>query len=137
MQWYLLNVDAPYLLKVDDDVFLRVAKIVADLTSRDSTAPLYWGRVHPHSSPDRNPRSPSYIAYDQFAAPVYPPFVAGSAYVLTRDNVELLVGMAVNHRGEIYICRSLLLSRDEARNHARRRSDSHPSSLPNIHNQSQ
>ena len=58
--------------------------------------PLYWGRVHHNAPVDRDPRSGSYLSFTEYPGFNFPDFVTGNTYILSRDVVELLVGMAVS-----------------------------------------
>jgi len=103
LEWSLQNTRARYVMKVDDDVFLRVNDVLHELESPASSPPLFWGRVHKHSTPNRNPQSKSYIDFSEYTSTSFPPFVTGNAYVLSRDVVEKLVQQAETHNPWIHL----------------------------------
>jgi hypothetical protein len=97
LEWSLQNTRARYVMKVDDDVFLRVNDVLTELGTQASSPPLFWGRVHKHSKPERDPKGKYYLGFSEYRNTTFPPFVTGNAYVLSRDVVERLVHQAETH----------------------------------------
>jgi hypothetical protein len=88
LQWALQHTEARYIVKVDDDVFVR-AKAVLDMLDTPAFAPpLFWGRVSRGSKPERKPRNKYFVSELQYNYSHYPNFIAGNAYVMSRDVAE-------------------------------------------------
>lgn len=103
LEWALQNSGARYVMKVDDDVFLRVHAILDELATPAFSPPLFWGRVHKHSTPERNPKGKYYLDFSEYSENTFPPFVTGNAYVLSRDVVEKLVHRAESHMPWVHL----------------------------------
>uniref|UniRef100_F7BV87 Hexosyltransferase n=2 Tax=Xenopus tropicalis TaxID=8364 RepID=F7BV87_XENTR len=75
---------AKYILKGDDDVFVRTPEIVQELTllGGHQTQSLYMGHVVSSAKPYRDPRSKYYIPYSYYAGS-YPPYAGGGGYVFS------------------------------------------------------
>ncbi|NXT72789.1 B3GT5 galactosyltransferase, partial [Chaetops frenatus] len=87
---------APFLLKADDDVFVNVAAVATHLAAWPAAPPprLYLGRVHRGVAPNRDPRSRHHVAVATYAAPSFPPYCSGTAYVLSRQAAAAVLGQA-------------------------------------------
>ncbi|KAG8448822.1 hypothetical protein GDO86_015770 [Hymenochirus boettgeri] len=75
---------ARYILKGDDDVFVRTPEIVKELSllDRQKTRALYMGHVVTSAKPYRDPQSKYYIPHS-FYAGSYPPYAGGGGYVFS------------------------------------------------------
>ncbi|KAM4020937.1 UDP-GlcNAc:betaGal beta-1,3-N-acetylglucosaminyltransferase 8 isoform 2-T2 [Anomaloglossus baeobatrachus] len=75
---------ATYILKGDDDVFVRTANImrVLSLLSGYRLHSLYMGHVVKSAKPYRDPRSKYYIPASYYMG-VYPPYAGGGGYVFS------------------------------------------------------
>jgi hypothetical protein len=61
MKWATQSMKADYVMKIDDDSFLRLDRLILDLQRRPATR-VYFGKSHGKYRPDRNPKSP-YVVY--------------------------------------------------------------------------
>ena len=86
--WADQNVDFSYLLKTDDDSFLKLDAIESELKARTSPLPLYWGFVVKGNSPTKKGR---WKELNWKLGRHYLPYVAGGGYILSRDLVHLIV----------------------------------------------
>ena len=78
---------AEFLLKVDDDMFVQVDKIlekVRKLLDIDPVPRVILGNVSSGWKPVRNPRSKYLITESQYPAEKYPDFVTGPSYLVSR-----------------------------------------------------
>ncbi|XP_071804986.1 beta-1,3-galactosyltransferase 6-like isoform X1 [Asterias amurensis] len=86
MVWLDQNVDFKYLLKVDDDSFVRLDAMLHELRSK-SRVRLYWGffdgRAHVH-------KNGKYAEADWVLCDRYIPFAVGGGYVLSNDLVNFV-----------------------------------------------
>nr|XP_022306849.1 beta-1,3-galactosyltransferase 5-like [Crassostrea virginica] len=85
LEWALFHCkDAKYMLKVDDDVFLNIGLLKADLISENYSNSIIGCKVR-NSSPFRFPLSKWYLSRDQYSADIFPDYISGPAYVLSGD----------------------------------------------------
>ena len=78
---------AEFLLKVDDDMFVQVSKIldkVHKLLDIDPVPRVILGNVSSGWKPVRNPRSKYLITESQYPGERYPDFVTGPSYLVSR-----------------------------------------------------
>lgn len=78
------KVNCRFVLKADDDIYVRVPKLVSWL--RHAPSPLYAGHVHrkvgvSRDPKERNPLPPGSSFNEKF----YPPYCLGAFYVLSRS----------------------------------------------------
>ena len=78
MDYYLaLCKSSRYLLKVDDDVFLRVPLLLKYLEALDKQDFAIGGRLNLNRSPHRELRYKYSVSRDQYSLEKYPPFLSG------------------------------------------------------------
>jgi hypothetical protein len=94
LQWALKHTEARYIVKVDDDVFLRAKDVLDELETPAFAPPLFWGRVSRDSKPERKPKNKYFVSELQYNYSHYPNFIAGSAYVMSRDVAERITAYA-------------------------------------------
>eukprot|EP00397_Hematodinium_sp_SG-2012_P014359 GEMP01014596.1.p1 GENE.GEMP01014596.1~~GEMP01014596.1.p1 ORF type:complete len:346 (+),score=61.69 GEMP01014596.1:2-1039(+) len=83
-----LNARKKFLLKVDDDAFLYLDLIIADLfTDERSPLGIYWGHKMAMVRPIRNPTDKYFVPYNAYARDIYPMYARGMAYALGEDLV--------------------------------------------------
>jgi len=99
LQWALKHTEARYIVKVDDDVFLRAQAILDELDTPAFAPPLFWGRVSRNAKPERKTKNKYFVSELQYNFSHYPNFIAGNAYVMSRDVAERLTALAEG-RGE-------------------------------------
>ena len=84
-----------YLLKTDDDSFVRIDRLVAQLRAVRQPR-VYWGS---HNAHVRRAASPTHKWYDSlWREPFYPTYALGSAYALSADLVRTLAALPVAQR---------------------------------------
>ncbi|PIA60842.1 hypothetical protein AQUCO_00300402v1 [Aquilegia coerulea] len=81
---------AKYIMKTDDDAFLRIDEILSNLKGKDSKGLLY-GRISVESSPHRDKDSKWYISVEEWPHALYPPWAHGPGYIISRDIVKFIV----------------------------------------------
>ena len=85
LTWIDDNLNYSYVLKVDDDCFVRLDLIEKELTQRFSKQGLYWG----HFVFDHYPlQTGKWKESRWFACDYYLPYALGSGYVLSADVVH-------------------------------------------------
>ncbi|KAH7833313.1 hypothetical protein Vadar_005069 [Vaccinium darrowii] len=78
-------VSAKFVMKTDDDSFVRVDEVLASLNRVNVTRGLLYGLINSDSQPHRNPDSKWYISNEEWADAKYPPWAHGPGYVVSRD----------------------------------------------------
>jgi len=90
--------DAEFVLKVDDDMFVQVDKLlelVHSLLLEGKSQKLVVGNISRGWRPVRNPRSKYYITEAQYEGDTYPDFATGPSYLVSRAAVIPLVEEAL------------------------------------------
>ncbi|XP_022090258.1 beta-1,3-galactosyltransferase 6-like [Acanthaster planci] len=90
LTWLDQNVDFQYMLKADDDTYVRLDAMVKELKSKNKEK-LYWGffdgRAHAH-------RTGRYAETDWVLCDRYLPYAMGGGYVLSSDLVSFIANNA-------------------------------------------
>ncbi|KAM3208898.1 hypothetical protein ACQJBY_063532 [Aegilops geniculata] len=82
----LTNVlSAKYVMKTDDDAFVRVDEILSSLHQVNISHGLLYGRVNSDSQPHRDPYSKWYITSEEWPEESYPPWAHGPGYIVSQD----------------------------------------------------
>ncbi|OEL15544.1 Beta-1,3-galactosyltransferase GALT1 [Dichanthelium oligosanthes] len=78
-------VSAKYVMKTDDDAFVRVDEIQSTIKQLNVSNGLLYGRINSDSGPHRNPESKWYISHEEWPEEKYPPWAHGPGYVVSQD----------------------------------------------------
>uniref|UniRef100_M8ATM1 Beta-1,3-galactosyltransferase 15 n=1 Tax=Aegilops tauschii TaxID=37682 RepID=M8ATM1_AEGTA len=78
-------VSAKYLMKTDDDAFVRVHEIYSSVKQLNVSNGLLYGRINSDSGPHRNSESKWYISPEEWPEERYPPWAHGPGYVVSED----------------------------------------------------
>lgn len=91
---------ATHLLKVDDDSYVRVGRLVRYLQKLPRRR-LFLGYIEdPGGGPHRNTNSQWYVSQEEWPSERYPPWAHGAGYVLSADIVaEIAAGAAYEPLG--------------------------------------
>ncbi|EMS45685.1 hypothetical protein CFC21_096896 [Triticum aestivum] len=76
---------AKYVMKTDDDAFVRVDEILSSLHQVNISHGLLYGRVNSDSQPHRDPYSKWYITSEEWPEESYPPWAHGPGYIVSED----------------------------------------------------
>ncbi|CAA7036244.1 unnamed protein product [Microthlaspi erraticum] len=79
---------AKFIMKTDDDAFVRVDEVLLSLSMINNTRGLIYGLINSDSQPIRNPESKWYISYQEWPEEKYPPWAHGPGYIVSRDIAE-------------------------------------------------
>ncbi|KAM0850922.1 hypothetical protein ACQ4PT_052759 [Festuca glaucescens] len=79
------TISAKYLMKTDDDAFVRVHEIQSSVKKLNVSNGLLYGRIESDSSPHRNRDSKWYISPEEWPEEKYPPWAHGPGYVVSED----------------------------------------------------
>nr|GEW55342.1 beta-1,3-galactosyltransferase GALT1 [Tanacetum cinerariifolium] len=86
-------ISAKYLMKTDDDAFVRVDEVLASLNRVNVSHGLLYGLINSDSQPHRNPDSKWYISPQEWPEERYPPWAHGPGYVVSND-----IAKAINNK---------------------------------------
>ncbi|KAE8789645.1 Beta-1,3-galactosyltransferase 15 [Hordeum vulgare] len=76
---------AKYVMKTDDDAFVRVDEILLSLRQVNISHGLLYGRVNSDSQPHRDPYSKWYITSEEWPEESYSPWAHGLGYIVSQD----------------------------------------------------
>ncbi|KAJ6720779.1 BETA-13-N-ACETYLGLUCOSAMINYLTRANSFERASE [Salix viminalis] len=76
---------AKYVMKTDDDAFVRVDEVLASLKRIKVSHGLLYGLINSDSRPHRSTESKWYISSEEWSEETYPPWAHGPGYVVSRD----------------------------------------------------
>lgn len=117
LAWTLAACAGTYFVaKTDDDVYLNAGVLLQELArmSRGGARRFMMGRLIRDAKPDADRTSKWYTPRALYANRTYPPYLSGSAYVMSTDLVDELLGAATRRKvfwlEDIYV--TGLLSRD-------------------------
>ncbi|OVA16690.1 Galectin [Macleaya cordata] len=81
---------AKYIMKTDDDAFVRIDEVLAGLKGKVSNG-LFYGLISFDSEPIRERDSKWYISVEEWPHATYPPWAHGPGYILSRDIAKFIV----------------------------------------------
>ena len=84
--WYVGKCDGiPFLLKTDDDIFINTDNLYTLTTKFVDEPDVITGHMHKNAKPFRDPNHKYYMPKELFAGEVYPNFVSGTCYLVSRE----------------------------------------------------
>ncbi|OIW04764.1 hypothetical protein TanjilG_08647 [Lupinus angustifolius] len=78
-------VSAKFVMKTDDDAFVRVDEVLGSLKRINLAHGLLYGLINSDSKPHRNSDSKWYISPQEWSEANYPPWAHGPGYVISHD----------------------------------------------------
>eukprot|EP00392_Amoebophrya_sp_AT5.2_P019229 g19983.t1 len=88
--WVANHTDAGYILKLDDDIYLRPVQFFQTLNQLQR-AQLYLGAFDYSGEVIRDPDSAHFLGDEKFVSDVFPPYARGAGVVITLDLVRKFV----------------------------------------------
>ncbi|XP_061370021.1 hydroxyproline O-galactosyltransferase GALT2-like [Gastrolobium bilobum] len=82
------NVTAAYVMKCDDDTFIRVDTVLKEIEAVPPEKSLYMGNLNLLHRPLRNGKWA--VTYEEWPEEVYPPYANGPAYIISKDIVNFV-----------------------------------------------
>lgn len=79
-----------YIMKTDDDAFVRIDEVISSLKKSDPHGLLY-GLISFQSSPHRDKDSKWFISPKEWPNEMYPPWAHGPGYIISRDIAKFVV----------------------------------------------
>ncbi|KAL8486075.1 hypothetical protein ACS0TY_022977 [Phlomoides rotata] len=81
---------ARYIMKMDDDAFVRVDEVLSILKGKTSNTLLY-GHISFESAPHRDKDNKWFISEEEWPHSSYPPWAHGPGYILSEDIARFIV----------------------------------------------
>lgn len=88
---------AKFLLKVDDDMFINIPKLLEFTKNHWNDTRQIYGRLAKKWRPIRNKKSKYYVSPALYAPKNFPDFVTGPSYLLTTDMLRELYNASLKH----------------------------------------
>ncbi|KAL2349237.1 hypothetical protein Fmac_003237 [Flemingia macrophylla] len=84
------QVSAKFVMKTDDDAFVRVDEVLHSLQKINVDHGLLFGLINSDSRPHRSTDSKWYISPEEWSEGTYPPWAHGPGYVVSQDIARTL-----------------------------------------------
>lgn len=94
------NVSSPYIMKGDDDTFIRVDAVLREIRSIVKKRSLYLGNLNLLHRPLRNGKWA--VTYEEWPEAVYPPYANGPGYIISTDIARFIVSEHANQSLRIF-----------------------------------
>ncbi|PIN03088.1 Galactosyltransferase [Handroanthus impetiginosus] len=89
------NVTAAYIMKCDDDTFIRVETILNDIERVSPEKSLYLGNLNLLHRPLRTGKWA--VSYEEWPEEIYPPYANGPGYIISCDIANFIVSRHKSH----------------------------------------
>ncbi|XP_057806120.1 LOW QUALITY PROTEIN: hydroxyproline O-galactosyltransferase GALT3-like [Salvia miltiorrhiza] len=83
-------VSARFIMKMDDDAFVRIDEVVSRLEGRTGKGFVY-GRISFDSAPNRDKDNKWFISEEEWRHSSYPPWAHGPGYIVSHDVAKFIV----------------------------------------------
>lgn len=83
------NVSAAYIMKCDDDTFVRVETVMKEIDAIPPKRSLYMGNLNLLHRPLRSGKWA--VTYEEWPEAVYPPYANGPGYIISIDIAKFIV----------------------------------------------
>ncbi|XVE88444.1 hypothetical protein DITRI_Ditri19aG0070400 [Diplodiscus trichospermus] len=94
------NVSAAYIMKCDDDTFVRVDTVLKEIDGISPKRSLYMGNLNLLHRPLRNGKWA--VTYEEWPEEVYPPYANGPGYVISSDIAKFIVSQHSNRKLRLF-----------------------------------
>ncbi|XP_011071350.1 hydroxyproline O-galactosyltransferase GALT3 [Sesamum indicum] len=81
---------AKYIMKMDDDAFVRIDEVLSSLKGKSSNGILY-GHISFESAPHRDKDNKWFISDEEWPHSSYPPWAHGPGYIISQDIARFIV----------------------------------------------
>lgn len=79
---------AKFILKIDDDVFCNIQRLLHVLKQLKNKSRKIYGILYRRHGPIRKESDKFYRTLEQYSGQLYPPYVSGPSYLITRDLIQ-------------------------------------------------
>ncbi|XP_057777057.1 hydroxyproline O-galactosyltransferase GALT6-like [Salvia miltiorrhiza] len=93
------SVAAKYIMKCDDDTFVRVDAVMGEV-NKQSDRSFYIGNINYYHNPLRHGKWA--VTYEEWPEEVYPPYANGPGYILSSDIAEYVASNFKDHKLRLF-----------------------------------
>ncbi|XP_042383229.1 hydroxyproline O-galactosyltransferase GALT6-like [Zingiber officinale] len=94
------SVSARYIMKCDDDTFVRVDSVINEVKKVPSDKSLYIGNINYHHQPLREGKWA--VTYEEWPEEDYPPYANGPGYVVSSDIAHFIIYNFEKHKLRLF-----------------------------------
>ncbi|XP_057430287.1 hydroxyproline O-galactosyltransferase GALT2-like [Lotus japonicus] len=94
------NVTAEYIMKCDDDTFIRVDTVLKEIEAVPKEKSLYMGNLNLLHRPLRNGKWA--VTYEEWPEEAYPPYANGPAYIISKDIVTFIISQQKDRKLRLF-----------------------------------
>ncbi|GLT59904.1 hypothetical protein SLA2020_326980 [Shorea laevis] len=94
------NATAAYIMKCDDDTFVRVETVLKEIEGISPKKSLYMGNLNLLHRPLRSGKWA--VTYEEWPEAVYPPYANGPGYIISSDIAKYIVSQHGNRRLRLF-----------------------------------
>ncbi|KAM7259708.1 hypothetical protein ACFE04_015449 [Oxalis oulophora] len=94
------NVTAAFIMKVDDDTFVRVDSVLKEIKGTPRIRSLYMGNLNLLHRPLRHGKWS--VTYEEWPEDLYPPYANGPGYIISTDIAKYIVSEHDNTRLRLF-----------------------------------
>ncbi|THU56012.1 hypothetical protein C4D60_Mb11t12790 [Musa balbisiana] len=88
------NLTTPYIMKCDDDTFIRVDVVLKEIKRVSQEKPLYMGNLNLLHRPLRHGKWA--VSYEEWPGYIYPPYANGPGYIISIDIAKFIDSQHAN-----------------------------------------
>ncbi|XP_057473148.1 hydroxyproline O-galactosyltransferase GALT6-like [Actinidia eriantha] len=93
-------VSANYIMKCDDDTFVRVDAVIKEVKKVPDNKSFYIGNINYYHKPLRYGKWA--VTYEEWPEEVYPPYANGPGYIVTSDIARFIVSEFKKHKLRLF-----------------------------------
>ncbi|XP_042499168.1 hydroxyproline O-galactosyltransferase GALT6-like [Macadamia integrifolia] len=94
------TVSAKYIMKCDDDTFVRIDVVLKEAKKVPSNRSLYVGNINYYHKPLRDGKWA--VTYEEWPEEDYPPYANGPGYIVSSDIAHFVVSEFENHKLRLF-----------------------------------
>ncbi|XP_028801957.1 hydroxyproline O-galactosyltransferase GALT6 [Neltuma alba] len=99
-EYGIRSIAAEYIMKCDDDTFVRVDSIIREARKVPRNRSFYIGNMNYHHRPLRHGKWA--VTYEEWLEEEYPPYANGPGYIVSSDIAEFIVSDFEKHRLNLF-----------------------------------
>ncbi|KHN13468.1 Putative beta-1,3-galactosyltransferase 19 [Glycine soja] len=99
-EYGIRSVAAKYIMKCDDDTFVRIDSIISEARKVGSGRSLYLGNMNYHHRPLRSGKWA--VTYEEWSEEEYPTYANGPGYIISADIARFIVSNFEKHRLKLF-----------------------------------
>ncbi|KAI3717232.1 hypothetical protein L1987_68717 [Smallanthus sonchifolius] len=99
-EYAVQNVSASYVMKCDDDTFIRVDTILKELDKLPNRPSLYMGNLNLFHRPLRHGKWA--VSFEEWPEAAYPPYANGPGYIISIDIAKFIISRHAKRRLRIF-----------------------------------